>query len=369
MNLMKKMALVAACMLVSATFVACNDDTAVAADVGETVESSSSEESELSSSSEDSDVVEQSSSSEKSVDDEPSSSSEISSSETVDDGDSSSSSETVEKAESSSSSKKLDCGPIPDDEEFVMTYKVTYDSIVDARDGRVYKTVTFWSLSPEIGPFKCEEFSQTWMAENLNYADSSATPSLLGNNWCYDNDEANCDAEGRLYTWAAAVDSVALAANEEKPLDCGFGSTCNVGSGEKIVRGICPEGWHIPNQSEWGYIRTNTDDVVGPFGKSLKSKTGWDCDACNGTDDFEFTVLPIGMWDWNTSKFKDRGKTAYFWSAQEYFNYSAYAEIFKYNAIVPHWEFIQKSAGLSIRCVKDGEVYRYVEKPSDAFFD
>ena len=40
MNLMKKMALVAACMLVSATFVACNDDTAVAADVGETVESS-----------------------------------------------------------------------------------------------------------------------------------------------------------------------------------------------------------------------------------------------------------------------------------------------------------------------------------------
>ena len=361
MNLVKKMTMVATCMFVSATFIACNDDTTVSVDIGETAsESSSSEKAELSSSSEEKDEVEQSSSSEESADVE-SSSSEA--------DESSSSSESVENDEKSSSSKKLDCGPIPDDEEFVRTYKVTHDSIVDARDGRVYKTVTFWSLSPETGPFKCEESSQTWMAENLKYADSVATPSLLGSSWCYDNDEANCDAEGRLYTWAAAVDSAALAANEEKPLDCGFGSTCYVGSGNKLVRGICPEGWHIPSQSEWGYIRTNTDDVVGPFGKSLKSKTGWDCDACNGTDDFEFTVLPVGMWDWNTSKFKDRGKTAYFWSAQEYFNNSAYAEIFKHNAIGTHWDFIQKSAGLSIRCVKDGKVYRYVDKPSDVFFE
>ena len=370
MNLMKKMALVAACMLVTATFVACNEDTAVAADVGGTVESSSSEESKLSSSSEEKDVVEQSSSSEEAVDDEQSSSSELSSSDTVDDGESSSSSENMENAESSSSSKKLDCGPIPDGEELVVTYKVSHDSIVDSRDGHVYKTVTIWYFSPEIGPLNCAEFSQTWMAENLNYADSAATPSLLGNNWCYDNDEENCDAEGRLYTWAAAVDSVALAANEENPLDCGFGSTCNVGSGDKIVRGICPEGWHLPNQRDWGYLTVfDSEEYLKTIGTVLKSKTGWDCDACNGTDDFEFTVLPTGLWDWNTSMFKEKGKTAYFWSPQEYFNYSAYAKIFKYNAIVPHWEFIQKSAGLSIRCVKDGEVYRFVDKPSDVFFE
>ena len=368
MNLMKKMALVAACMLVSATFVACNDDTAVAADVGETVESSSSEESELSSSSEDSDVVEQSSSSEESVDDEPSSSSEISSSETVDDGDSSSSSETVENAESSSSSKKLSCGPVPAEEDPEVTYKVTHDSIVDARDGRGYKTVTFWSFAPEAGPFKCEESSQTWMAENLKYADSVATPSLLGSSWCYDDDDANCEAEGRFYTWAAAVDSVALAADEEKPLDCGFGSTCYV-ENRKEVRGICPEGWHLPSQNDWYLIDIHPDEYLNIIGKTLKSKTGWACESCNGTDDFGFNAIPAGKWDWNTSKFMDRGKTAYFWSVQEYLNYSAYAEIFKYNAIVPHWEFIQKSAGLSIRCVKDGEVYRYVENPSDAFFD
>ena len=69
---------------------------------------------------------------------------------------------------------------------------VAYDSIKDSRDGRVYKTV-------KIGV-------QTWMAENLNYADSAKTPSLKGNSWCVDNDTANCNVAGRLYTWAAALE-------------------------------------------------------------------------------------------------------------------------------------------------------------------
>ena len=318
MNLMKKMALVAACMLVSATFVACNDDTAVAADVGETVESSSSEESELSSSSEESDVVEQSSSSEESVDDEPSSSSEISSSETVDDGESSSSSETVENAESSSSSKKLDCGPIPDDEEFVMTYKVTYDSIVDARDGRVYKTVTFWSLSPEIGPFKCEEFSQTWMAENLNYADSSATPSLLGNNWCYDNDEANCDAEGRLYTWAAATS-------------------------------VCPGGWHLPTLTEWQTLFSAVAGGPWTVGNFLKSTSGWI--FWNGRmDAFGFSALPTGYRDYK-DEYRGGGLYTGFWSSTESDSDNAY--FMNYIDDFGYLEIFGKNSGFSVRCLKN----------------
>ena len=56
--------------------------------------------------------------------------------------------------------------------------------LTDNRDGQTYKTVT-------IG-------TQTWMAENLNYADSVMTPSLNGRSWCYDNNADSCAKYGRL---------------------------------------------------------------------------------------------------------------------------------------------------------------------------
>lgn len=48
----------------------------------------------------------------------------------------------------------------------------------DTRDGKIYKTVT-------IG-------EQRWMAENLNYSDSTNYPSMKGRNWCYNNSLDSC---------------------------------------------------------------------------------------------------------------------------------------------------------------------------------
>ena len=102
--------------------------------------------------------------------------------------------------------------------------EVTKGSITDTRDGHSYKTVT-------IG-------SQTWMAQNLNYE--------TVNSYCYSDNASNCTKYGRLYTWAAAMDSVGSWSANGK--GCGYGKTC---SPTYPVRGVCPEGWHLPTQTEW----------------------------------------------------------------------------------------------------------------------
>ncbi|SMG15577.1 fibrobacter succinogenes major paralogous domain-containing protein [Fibrobacter sp. UWB13] len=154
---------------------------------------------------------------------------------------------------------------------------INYGTLTDSRDGLTYKTV-------KIG-------NQVWMAENLNYADSTKTPSLLKRSWCYNNVAANCDVVGRLYTWAAAIDSVALY-DAGKGIDCGFGKTCTLPA---KVQGICPSGWHLPTKAEWETLFTEVGGEL-TAGKILKSQTGWNYDGRNGngTDGVGFSALPAG---------------------------------------------------------------------------
>ena len=113
---------------------------------------------------------------------------------------------------------------------------VVKGTFTDSRDGQTYKTVT-------IG-------TQTWMAQNLNYAYTDV-PYKQGNytsdstSWCYKDDANNCSKYGRLYTWVAAMDSVGTWSTNGK--GCGYNKTC---SPTYPVRGICPEGWHLPTE-EW----------------------------------------------------------------------------------------------------------------------
>ena len=55
-------------------------------------------------------------------------------------------------------------------------------TMIDSRDGQAYKTVTY----------NFDGVSQTWMAENLNYATEKSS--------CYRGDSSYCPAYGRLYT-------------------------------------------------------------------------------------------------------------------------------------------------------------------------
>ena len=166
-------------------------------------------------------------------------------------------------------------------------------NLLDTRDGQTYKIVT-------IG-------TQTWMAQNLNYETANSycysdTPS-----YCYSDTPSNCTKYGRLYTWAAAMDSAGTWSASGK--GCGYGKTC---SPTYPVRGVCPEGWHLPTRMEWNmYLPTQTN---GPY--------------------------------------LDEGIDALFWSSSEsdydnayimslyYASVNAYLNDYKYN-------------GFSVRCVKD----------------
>ena len=221
---------------------------------------------------------------------------------------------------------------------------ITYGSMTDERDGKVYRTV-------QIG-------DQIWMAENLNYADSVKTPSLLERSWCYDNKTENCDVAGRLYTWAAAIDSVALYDNGNG-VNCGEGVNCTM---PKKVRGICPSGWHLPR-----YAGGDDDEFLILYiaagektaGKALKSQIGWEYvgNEYIGTDTLGFSGIPAG-YRISSGSFTSAGHLAYFHTtltSADFSHYTTNAEYLSYGNYGMGKERLDKSDAYSVRCVKDSD--------------
>ena len=211
---------------------------------------------------------------------------------------------------------------------------IEYGSMTDSRDGQVYRTV-------KIG-------NQVWMAENLNFdpGQGGSGDAKYDWSWCYEDDPKKCAVAGRLYTWAAAIDSVTLATNTDNPQDCGYGKTCSL---PDIVHGICPSGWHLPTVDE---MLTLVDDVGGldNVDEILKSQMGW-YDGGNGTDGVGFSVLPVGGRDGEGSQYVGDGKSATFWTATEVYSYGANSVSLFYDIYIMY--FFDKDLGYSVRCLKD----------------
>jgi uncharacterized protein (TIGR02145 family) len=184
----------------------------------------------------------------------------------------------------------------------------------DIRDGKKYVYVTI--------------DSQIWMAENLNYAGSG---SKCGDGSSLsDENTSTCDTYGRLYDWATA-------------------------------NTVCPSGWHLPSDAEWGTLMKFVDPSCSRIGtcdnagKLLKATSGWDSNegkSGNGTDDYGFSALP-GGYGYFGGNFDCVGDCGYWWSATEYNASVAYLRGMEYsNATVVRYGN-DKTKLYYVRCVKD----------------
>jgi len=183
---------------------------------------------------------------------------------------------------------------------------IKYDSFNDERDGKKYKTIV-------IG-------AQVWMAENLSYN--------AKNSKCYNNEPANCNKYGRLYSWET------INGNQN----------------------ICPNGWRLPNNDDWN-ILVNYAGGERNAGTKLKAKSGWnnfEKTAGNGTDNYGFSALPGGHSS-REGKFSYAGDLGLWWSDNQEV-YSEFASNWYINARgnARYNDFFgaYESFFCSIRCIK-----------------
>lgn len=182
---------------------------------------------------------------------------------------------------------------------------------IDSRDSTDYKYVI-------IG-------TQTWMAENLKFRFDDPNGS-----WCYNSAEKNCDTYGRLYTWDKA-------------------------------RTACPDGWHLPSDSEWkklevftGMTAANADSLgwrnTGSVGIGLKARSGWNSGG-NGENTVRFSAIPSGIFEDNGYLFI--GDITSFWTSGYSDETHAWGRALIYHAEgVYRWKYA-KTSGFSVRCVKN----------------
>lgn len=207
--------------------------------------------------------------------------------------------------------------------------------LVDPRDGNKYGVAQINGVY--------------WMTENLRYADSSSMENLKGNSWCHEDDK-NCSKFGRLYSWTAAMD-----------IKKSFLSSKYLSVTSSSIQGICPEGWHLPSQTEWNdliaYVESNNGGEGA--GTSLKSTETWNkSDSSNTpTNRFGFNAMASGRRNNDGDTFLSTGRIALFWTSADKDEGTAYAYQLRHEINDFENGHYYKDHGLSVRCVaKPGDI-------------
>ena len=215
---------------------------------------------------------------------------------------------------------------------------ISYGTLKDSRDGKTYKTV--------------EINGKTWMAENLNYYDT--TQNIMGNSNCYLNNEEYCENMGRYYFWTAAMNIAPSYATEMSPPM----------ESEIERQGVCPSGWHIPDTLEWDELTVSytTNDLMFQKGWLINLASS-NVRVLNG--DFNttgFSVVPVNL-PYDTRRgvvgYNEIGRAAFLCTSNRYDQEKFFAAEFSFANIFlrPSYAYskLYMNAQCSVRCVKNSE--------------
>ena len=201
-------------------------------------------------------------------------------------------------------------------------FSLLHDSVYDI-DGNVYHTLALGG--------------QVWMAENLQvtrYRNGDLIPRVTGDaEWSNLNGSAYCD-----YQNDSAFSRI-------------YGNLYN-GFAIRDGRHLCPEGWHVPSQSEWSSL-VNCMGGVTQAGSKLKEAGTvhwhWPNEGVNPGSIF---ALPGGYRN-SSGIFDAQGKICQWWTSTP--QDSAYVHSLYLNNLDNHvmLSVSGNTSGLSVRCIRD----------------
>lgn len=190
----------------------------------------------------------------------------------------------------------------------------------DRRDGKIYPTVLI--------------NSQCWMKKNLNIGNmldslAAQTDNSIIEKYCYKNLHAYCDTFGAYYQW-----------NEMMQYTTTEGT-----------KGICPDGWHIPNDAEW-YAMENFVDA------SINDPNTWGVRGTNGGRELKyegtsgFDALLGGFRNY-LGGFSNFETYAFFWVSTNINTSNAVIRSVNSTDNKIYRDWYHKERGQSVRCLKD----------------
>ena len=193
--------------------------------------------------------------------------------------------------------------------------------------------------------------TQCWMAENLNVGTridglNEQIDNSIIEKYCYDDLESNCDTYGGLYQWDEMMQY----------------------STEEGTQGICPMGWHLPDDEQWKTLEGYVDSEYGvgdgewdntlyrgfDAGLNLKSGNNWTSGGY-GDDLYDFAAEPGGLrlTEVVGATFSEIQLAGLFWTSSAFDSDDAWRRLLSWSLDKIGRLETDKEKGFSVRCIKD----------------